>query len=443
MGEKSSWSWCKRRLTRQLHRLAKTGDCLRGHGRLRGSATKPHRRWRAREEITVQLATPNLFHVLGINPIVGRTLNAKAIAANLPQVAVLGYNLWQRRYGGSGGGGIGHRITLNGSPVTVIGVMPPNFQWYIATRSGTGRPAEMWTVLPMPIDEDASSHGRFLSVVARLKPGVVLQQARAEMQTIASRLAQESPKYNRGWSAEVIPLRQQLVGNVRLALWIMLGAVGLVLLIACANVANLLLSRAAARGKEMAVRAALGAGRLRIVRQLLTESILAMLGSVLGLLLAFWGIKALVAIESSRPDESNKFGLNIESVLGWTMGISVLTEIIFGLAPAVEATRMNVNNALKEGKGNEGQSSRSRRLRSALVISEIALALVLLASAGLLVKSFIHLQRIDTGFETENILTMVVRLPDAKYKEDQQVVAFFIRLLNALSHFREFDPLGW
>lgn len=376
------------------------------------------------EEITVQLATPNLFSVLGVNPIVGRTLNAEDDRSGSPQVAVLGYNLWQRRYGGSDEV-IGHRITLNGSPVTVIGVMPANFQWYIATRSGTGRPAEMWTVLPMPTDEDASSHGRFLSVVARLKPGVVLQQARAEMQTIASRLAQESPKYNRGWSAEVIPLREQLVGNVRLALWIMLGAVGLVLLIACANVANLLLSRAAAREKEMAVRAALGAGRLRIVRQLLTESLLlALLGSVLGLLLAFWGIKALVAISPRDLINLQQVGLNI-SVLGWTMGISVLTGIIFGLAPAVEATRMNVNNSLKEGRGNEGQSPRSRRLRSALVISEIALALVLLASAGLLVKSFIHLQRIDTGFETENILTMVVRLPDAKYKEDQQVVAFF------------------
>ncbi len=383
------------------------------------------------EEITVQLATPNLIQVLGVNPVLGRSFSEDDNRAGGSDVAVLSYNLWQRRYGGTNDV-IGRRITLNGTPVTVIGVMPAGFQWYIATRSGTGRPAEMWTILPMPTAEGGPSRGRFLSVVARLKPSVSLQQPQTEMQVIAARLSQEFPQYNIGWSAEVIPLREQLVGNVRLALWVILGAVGFVLLIACANVANLLLSRTAAREKEMAVRAALGAGRLRIVRQLLTESLLlALLGSVLGLLLAFWGIKALVAISPRELVNLQHVGLNL-TVLAWTMGISLLTGIIFGLAPALEATRMSVANALKEGKG-EGQSPRSRRLRSALVVTEIALALVLLASAGLLVKSFIRLQRIDTGFEIENVMTMVVRLPDAKYREDQQIVGFF---REAMDHIR-------
>ena len=247
------------------------------------------------------------------------------------------------------------------------------------------------------------------------------------MKTIAARLEQDAPQFNRGTGTEVIPLRDQFVGKVRFALWIILGAVGLVLLIACANVANLLLSRAAAREKEIAVRAALGAGRWRIVRQLLTESLLlAILGSLLGLALAWWGIKALVAISPRDLVNLQHVGLNL-TVLAWTMGLSVITGIIFGLVPALEATRLDLNGALKEGKGTDGQNPRSRRLRNAFVITEVALALILLASAGLLVKSFNRLQNIDRGFNPDNLMTMVVRLPEAKYKDDQQMVSFFRR----------------
>jgi putative ABC transport system permease protein len=378
------------------------------------------------EEVSVQFATPELFRVLGVEPIVGRSINDDDGRTGAPTVAVLSYNFWQRRFSGDRQL-IGKPITLNGAPFIVIGVAPPGFHWHIKHRSGTGRPAEIWTVLNMPSGEGVGSRGRFLSAVGRLKHGVSLPQAEAEMKTIAARLEQDAPRFNKGYGIEIIPLREQFVGNVRLALWIILGAVGFVLLIACANVANLLLSRAAAREKEIALRAALGAGRWRIVRQLLTESLLlATVGSLLGLAFAWWGMRALVAISPRDLMNLQNAGLNF-TVLVWTMGISLVTGIIFGLAPALEATRLDLNRALKEGKGSEGQSPRSRRLRSALVISEVALALVLLASAGLLVKSFGQLQKIDRGFNADNVLTMVVRLPGAKYRDDQQMVSFFRR----------------
>ena len=377
------------------------------------------------EEITVQLATPELFGVLGVDPFIGRTLNSEDARPGNP-VVVMSYPLWQRRYGGDPKI-LNHPISLNGTPVTVVGVMPPSFQWHIRSRSGTGRPAELWAVLPMPT-EGSGARGRFLSAVARLKPGVSVSQAEGQLKTIAARLAEDAPEFNRGWSVEVIPLRDQFVGNVRFALWIILGAVGLVLLIACVNVANLLLSRAAAREKEIAVRAALGAGRWRIARQLLTESLfLALVGSLVGLAFAWFGMKALVAISPRDFVNLQHVGLNL-TVLAWTMGISVLTGVIFGLAPALEATRLNLNDGLKEGKGTDGQSSRGRRLRSALVIAEVALAIILLASSGLLVRSFIELRRINTGFNIDNTLTMVVRLPESKYREDAQFVTFFRQL---------------
>ncbi|HVG21877.1 MAG TPA: ABC transporter permease [Blastocatellia bacterium] len=376
------------------------------------------------EEVSTQFATPELFQVLGVEPIIGRGMTQDDARPGSPDVALLGHGIWQRRFGGDPGV-VGRTIMLNGAPVTVIGVLPAGFQWHIRKRSGTGRPAEIWTVLAMPT-EGPATRGRFLSAVARLKPGVSLEQAEAEMKTIAARLEQDAPQYNKGTSTEVIPLREQLVGNVRPALLILLGAVGFVLLIACANVANLLLARAAAREKEMALRAALGAGRPRIVRQLLTESLLlAVTGSLLGLGLAWWGTRALVAISPHDVINLQGVGINL-AVLAWTLVVSLVTGIIFGLAPALEATRLNLNDALKEGgKGAGGQSSRSRRLRSALVVGEVALALVLLASAGLLVKSFARLQKVDAGFNADNVLTMVVRLPGGKYREDQQMVAFF------------------
>ncbi len=386
------------------------------------------------EELSVQFTTPEIFTVLGVDPLLGRTFLPEDGEAGKPSVAVLSYALWQRRFGGQSNI-LGQQLTLNGAQTTVIGVMPPSFQFHIKSRSGTGRPAELWTVLPMPTGGTANERGRFLSVVGRLKDGVSADQAAAELRTIAVRLSDESPEFNKNYTAEVLPLRDQFFGNVRRPLWLMLGAVGFVLLIACANVANLLLSLATSREKEIAVRAALGARRFRIVRQLLTESLLlALLGSVLGLGFAYLGIKALVLISPRDLVSLQGVGLNL-TVLGWTLGVSLLTGIIFGLAPALHVSRLNLNDSLKEGgKSESAQAGGSRRLRSALVVSEIALAVVLLASAGLLIRSFIRLQQVDRGFQTDNLLTMVVRVPDARYREDAQFVEFFSQALERTRH---------
>jgi putative ABC transport system permease protein len=382
------------------------------------------------EELSIQLASTEFFKALGVDPLLGRTFAPDDEPEGKPPVAVLSYGLWQRRFGGQSST-IGQPITLNGIKFTMIGVMPPNFQFHIKHRSGTGRPAELWTVLPMPTSGTANERGRFLSAVARLKPGVSAEQAGAELRTIAARLSDEVPEYNKNYSAEVVPLREQFFGDVRRPLWLMLGAVAFVLLIACANVANLLLSLATTREKEIAVRAALGARRVRIVRQLLTESLLlALLGSALGLGFAWIGIKALIAISPGDLVNLQSVGLNM-TVLLWTLGVSLLTGIVFGMAPALHISRLNLNDSLKEGgKSESSQASGSRRLRSALVVSEIALAVVLLASAGLLIRSFMRLQQVDRGFETDNILTMVIRLPAAKYPEDSNIVTFFNQALE-------------
>ena len=387
------------------------------------------------EELSVQFATPELFKVLGVDPLLGRTLITEDAESGKPDVVVLSYGLWQRRFG-SQPGMVGSTITLNGKRFTVVGVMPPSFQFHIRQRSGSGRPAELWSVLPMATTGPyANERGRFLSVVARLKDGVTVERAAAELRTIHARLSNEVPQFNKNYTAEVLRLRDQFFGNVRRPLWLMLGAVGFVLLIACANVANLLLSLATAREKEIAVRAALGARRIRILRQLLTESLLlALLGSVLGLAFAWLGIKALALISPKDLVSLQSVGLNV-TVLLWTLGVSLLTGIVFGLAPALHISRLNLNDSLKEGgKSESGQASGSRRLRSALVVSEIALAVVLLASAGLLIKSFIRLQQVDRGFDTNNVLTMVVRVPGTRYREDAQFVNFFSQVLERTRH---------
>jgi putative ABC transport system permease protein len=378
------------------------------------------------EEVSVQLVTPPFFQTLGVEPILGRTFVPGDDEAEKRSVTILSYGLWQRRFGGQPDI-IGKQIKLNGLPISVIGVMPPNFQFYIQQRSGTGRPAELWSVLPL---KDLGNYGRFLGGVARLKPGVSAEQANSEMKTIASRRSTDDPAHNLNWGAEALPLREQFYGNVRRPLWILLGAVGFVLLIACANVANLLLSLASSREKEIALRSALGARRVRIVRQLLTESLLlAGVGSVVGLGFGWLGIQGLVLISPRDLVNLHSVGLNIPVML-WTLLIALITGVLFGLTPALHITRLNLIDSLKEGSRGEGGQTSNKRIRSIFVVSEIALAVVLLAGAGLLVKSFINLQQIDRGFNADNVLTMVLRLSDSKYSQDPQVVNFFRDVLE-------------
>ncbi|HEV2854529.1 MAG TPA: ABC transporter permease [Thermoanaerobaculia bacterium] len=374
------------------------------------------------EEVPSQLVTPNLFSLLGAEAALGRTFNAKDGVAG-QDVAVISDGLWRRRFGGSPSA-VGRVISLNGRNVTIIGVMPPGFKWFIPENSLTGKPAELWRPLTLT-EEMRQRHGRFMSAAARLAPGVSLAQARAEMDTIAARLEKQYVDFNTGWGATVVPLREQLAGEIKPALLVLLGAVGFVLLIACVNVANLLLARATGRHKEIAIRSAIGAGRRRIVRQLLTESLLlALLGGALGLLLSRWCVQALVALSPANLIGVDQVGVN-GRILVFTLGVSILTGMIFGLAPALEASRINLNDTLKESSRGTAGSSRGRRLRDALIVAEVGLALVLLVGAGLMIRSFLRLQGVDPGFDAANLLTLRVSLPAAKYGEDRQVVAFY------------------
>src|SRR5262247_684623 len=377
------------------------------------------------EEIPAQIATTNLFNILGVNPILGRTFAPDDGKPGRPRVVVLSFGLWQRRFGADPQI-IGRKLGLNifsTSEATVIGVMPADFNWHVKAGSMTRKIAEMWA--PWQVDESLRQRsGRFAMAVARLKPGVTFEQSRAEMNAIGGRLERQYNEFNADWGVNVVQLRTQFTGEIRLALLVLLGAVGMVLLIACANVANLLLARAAGRQREVAVRAALGANRGRIIRQLLTESLLlAGLGGLTGLTLAWWGIDLLLSL--APPDLLNLPHVKLNAaVLGFTMGISLLTGVIFGLAPAFEATRLNLSESLKEG-GKSAGGMRAQRLRNPLVVLEVAMAFVLLVGAGLLIRSFARLQVVDPGFNAQNVLTMSVGLPVSKYDNDQKRVNLF------------------
>jgi putative ABC transport system permease protein len=382
------------------------------------------------EEVTGQYGTTNLFSVLGSNPVLGRTFANDDGRDGQPRVIVISYGLWQRRFGGDPNI-VGRQISVNERPSTIVGVMPATFGWHIQKGTQASRPADIWIPFE-PSSELRQRRGRFASAVARLKPGVSMDQAQQEMATIGARLSQQYPEFNTNWNVNVVPLRTQVTGAIRRPLFILLGAVAFVLLIACANVANLLLARASSRRKEIALRAGLGATRHRIARQLLTESVmLSLAGGTLGVVVAWWGTKALVALSPPALIDLKNVSVSLP-VLGFTLGLSVLTGIVFGLVPALEATRFDLQGSLKEGGKNIGGSAGGQRVRSLFVVTQVALALVLLVGAGLLLKSFNRLQSVDTGFNPNNLLTVRVNLLTRKYDTDQKQIDFFKRTVEQM-----------
>src|SRR5262245_22313443 len=364
----------------------------------------------------------NTFEVLGIAPILGRTFTAEEDRRGNDLVVILGHSLWERRFGAKPEI-IGQKITLLNRTRTVIGVMPPDFKF--------PEVADLW--VPLALDTTMwtrNDHG--LSAIAGLKPGVTVEQAQSDMTAVARRVEEANPVTNEGLGVSVIPLREGLVSDYHKALFILMGVVGLVLLIACANVANLLLARASARAKEVAIRTALGAGRWRVFRQLLTESVvLGLMGGALGCGLALWGLDLLLAAIPIDFPFWMKFNLD-GRVLGFTAGVTLLTGLIFGAAPALQASKVDLNEALKEGARSASGAGRHRMLHS-LVVAEMALSLILLIGAGLMMSSFMRLQNTNPGLNPENLLTARVELPEAKYNTPEKLQAFFKDLLERVS----------
>jgi putative ABC transport system permease protein len=373
------------------------------------------------EQIRGARVSHGMFELLGVAPILGRTISEEEDRPETNNAVLISHGLWQRRFGAAGNV-VGQTLIVNGKPRTIVGVMPPGFKF--------PETAEIWA--PMALNEKLftrTDHG--LGSIARLKPNVTLEQAQAEMSNIARRIEEQNPVTNEGLGVDVYRLRDRLVGDYRQALLILLGAVGFVLLIACANVANLLLARSSVRYKELALRSALGASRTRIVRQLLTESaLLSLLGAFFGVVLAVWGKNLLLAAIPQDMPFWMKFDLDLR-VLGFTFAVSILTGLVFGVVPALHGSRTDLNEALKEGGRSGGHGH--NRLRSLLVVAEVALSLVLLVGAGLMVRSFAKLGQVHSGINPENLLTLEVPLTAAKYPKDAQQSAFFQELVTRVA----------
>ena len=387
------------------------------------------------ERIMGMVATAGIFDVLGVKPLLGRAYRGEEDEPGGDRVVILSQSLWQRRFG-SDAGVLEKTIVLNNEPYTIIGVMPAGFQSVTRIPGGVAlADSELWVPLGSTAHAAEFISNRdthLLAIVARLKPGVTRGQAQAEMTTIAARLEQAYPDSNTGMGASVTPMHEEIVGKTRPLLLVMVGAVGFVLLIACANVANLLLARSAGRQKEIAIRTALGATRGRLIRQLMTESLLlSVTGGAVGILLALWGVDVLRALGPRDIPRLNGVGLDA-GVVGFTLAISILTGMIFGFAPAFQASKPDLNGALKEGsRGSTGSFSRSP-LRSLLVVTEVALALVLLIGAGLMIRSFVSLQQVSPGFNAENVLTLEMALPIGKYAKPEQQTAFIQNVLQRI-----------
>ena len=379
------------------------------------------------ERIQGMSVSANFFETLGVNPLKGRGFSPEEERPGNNSVVILSHGLWQRRFG-SDPSILDRTLMLNGTPYSVIGVLPATFKM--------PQEGELFTPLAFTPEQlsPAQRGWEFLNVIGRLKPGVTPAQAQAEMDSISDKLREQFYASNSRWGVKVFSLQEVLVERIRLALIVLLLAVGSVLLIACANVANLLLARSAIRHKEIAIRSALGASRLRMVRQLLTESLLlSLLGGALGLALAYLGVRF---ISASLPAQIPRLiEVTIDPmVLGFTLLASIITAVIFGLAPALQASKPDLGETLKEGGRSGSSASGHHRLRSLLVVSEVAFALLLLICAGLMSRSFGRLMEVDPGFDSKNLLTLQMALPSSKYKEPSQMSAFHDELLQKLEN---------
>lgn len=361
----------------------------------------------------------DLFSMLGVAPVLGRGFRpAEDKPGQDGRVVVLSQQLFQKRFNADPNV-VNQSVVLDGKPFTVVGVMPQAFQFPVQNV-----PVDFWTTVAIdregedPADDTRGAH--YLDVIARLRPGVSREQAQAEMTAIGSRLEQQYPDKNLHRSIRLEPTLEALVGDIRPALLILLGAVGCVLLIACANVANLLLARAMSRQKEMAIRAAMGASRRRVIRQLLTESVvLSLVGGLLGLVLAVWWSDLLISLGKENIPRTLQVGLDWR-VFAFNLTISVLTGVVFGLVPAIHSSRTELTESLKEGGRGSSEGASRNRIRGVLVVSELAIAVVLLVGAGLLIKSLWRLRNVSPGFDSQNLLTFVVAIPEVKYPSEKQ-----------------------
>ena len=371
------------------------------------------------ERVRAAGVSAEFFPLFRTNPLHGRLFQEGDFQVGKEPV-VISYALWQSRFGGSTDV-VNSKVIVSGDNTTIVGIMPPGFTYPGET--------EMWWALAVNPAEERRDN-RYVEVVTRLKPNVPIAQAQAEMDTINQRLAQNYVETNSGWSVRLIELQERLVGQLRTSLLILLGAVAFVLLIACANVANLLLARAAYRQQEIAVRTALGASRLRVVRQLLTESVLlSVVSGVIGLALSIWLIKLLIAITPPNTPRMDEITIDLR-VFGFTLGVTVLAGLLFGLFPALQTSRPNLNEMLKDSGRHGAESGGRNRVGGLLIVSEIALSFVLLAGAGLLIKSFLNLRQIDPGFNADNVLTMRLSLPPGKYKQGEPRAQIYKQLID-------------
>jgi len=375
----------------------------------------------AAERIPAIQVGDGYFNVMKGAPMLGRVFTAEDQQEGKDFVIVLGYGLWERRFGADRTI-IGKKVYLNSRPYTIVGVMGPDFHALPSTL-----------VLPegqfyRPVAEsydDSQRSARHLRAIARLKPGFTMAQAQEEMTIVARRLEEEHPLTNKGRGVHVTSITEDTVGSASRALWMIFGAVGFVLLVACANVANLLLARSTARQKEITIRSAIGAARGQLIRQFLTESLLlALVGGSLGLLIAIWGTRLLERIGSKINPVFTDFRIDLRCLI-FTLAVSILTGLIFGLAPALQMSRPNLSESLKEGGRGAGGLAAGNRLRGTLVIVEVAMTLVLLVSAGLLIKTVMRLQSVDKGFNSQNVLTMNIGLPSLKYPKPDNLIAFY------------------